>query len=338
MFRRHALRWIIAAAALVVVLAIVLWVIAPVSVRVIHPALGPAVQAVYATGTVEPTTMLPIAPRIGARITSLEVDEGESVVKGQVLARLENQDVENALNQLIAQEEFARHDYERYAALVKNGGIARQTYDKAKTTWLAAGAAVAAAKAQAQYMVLTAPAEGLVIRRDGEIGQFIPVNQAVFWLFSHSPLRISAEVDEEDISLVKQNQKALIRADAFPGQIFYGHVQSITPKGDPVARSYRVRINMDKETPLQIGMTTETNIVIRETGSAILVPSTAVVGDHVWRVEDGRLKQVSVAAGVRGPSQTEILKGVGTNDLIVKEPGSDLKDGQRVHASVEGAQ
>ena len=105
-------------------------------------------------------------------------------------------------------------------------------------------------------MALTTPADGQVIRRDGEVGDFIPSNQPVFYLAkSGSPLRISADVDEEDIPLVKAGDKVLIKADAFPDRIFDGQVSDVTPKGDPIARSYRVRIALPSDTALKIGMT-----------------------------------------------------------------------------------
>ncbi|MDV7393540.1 hypothetical protein RZS08_19350, partial [Arthrospira platensis SPKY1] len=59
------------------------WWFGPVTVEITHPTRGPAVRAIYATGTVEPTIMLPIAPRNAGRLMELQVDEGESVREGQ---------------------------------------------------------------------------------------------------------------------------------------------------------------------------------------------------------------------------------------------------------------
>jgi len=300
MHGRLRVYWIAGAAAVLVAAAAAFWWFRPISVEVVAPARGTAVQAVYATGTVEPTIMMPIAPRIGARIVELRADEGDVVKKGQMLARLENTDMQNALAQLQAQADFARRDYARDAALVKQGAIAPQVYDKAKAAYESAVAAVAAARAQADYMVLTAPNDGRIIQRDGEVGQFIPINQPVFWLSVQSPLRISAEVDEEDVSLVAPGQKVLIRADAFEGQTFEGTVTSVTPKGDPIARSYRVRIAFARTAPLQIGMTAETNIVTREKKNALLIPASAVSNKAVWKVAGGRLVHQSVVIGVNG--------------------------------------
>jgi membrane fusion protein, multidrug efflux system len=306
------------------------WYLRPQSVTVMHPAYGMAVQAVYATGTVEPVVMMPIAPRIGARLVSLAVDEGDVVKKGQVLAQLENEDLRNAIAQLAAQEEFARRDYIRYAVMVKEGVIARQTYDRAKSAYDAARAATATARAQIGYMTLTAPNNGRIIKRDGEVGQFLPVNQPLFWLSCLSPLRISAEVDEEDISLVRAGQTVLIRADAFPGRVFKGEVQAITPKGDPVARSYRVRITFDQTSPLQIGMTAENNIITREKPNALLVPSSAVAGGVVWLVEKGRLVKRAVKTGIIGHDRIEILQGLAPGDAVVINPDPSFSEGARV--------
>ncbi|HUJ03928.1 MAG TPA: efflux RND transporter periplasmic adaptor subunit, partial [Rhizomicrobium sp.] len=305
------------------------------TVAAAHPTRGPAVEAVYATGTVEPTVMTPIAPRIGARIAQVEAYEGYDVKKGQVLARLENKDVQGNLDQLIAQEKFARADYDRDARLVKGGIIAQATYDKAKSDWQAAHAAVEAAQAAAGYMMLTSPGDCHVIERDGEVGQFIPINQAVFWLSCAAPLRVSTQVDEEDISLVKVGQKVLIRADAFPGQIFDGKVLEITPKGDPVARSYRVRVSIPQDSPLRIGMTAETNIVVHQNPDALLVPASAYANGKVWVVRDGRLAQIAVTTGAKGAEQVEIRGGLAQSDLVATNPEDTFKDGERVHAEVK---
>src|SRR5690606_24661917 len=150
---------------------------------------------------------------------------------------------------------------------------------KTRSEWEAARAASEKAAAAVSFMKLIAPEAGRIIRRDGESGQLIPANQPVFWLSCCAPLRVSAEVDEEDIARVQPGQKVLIRADAFPGKTYEGKVQSITPKGDPVTRTYRVRIALVEETPLLIGMTAETNIILRENEHALLIPASALDKD-----------------------------------------------------------
>lgn len=69
----------------------------PGAVEVVYPVRGQAVQAVYATGTVEPTVMLPIAARTSARLVEMNADEGSDVTKGQVLGRLEDENLQKSL-------------------------------------------------------------------------------------------------------------------------------------------------------------------------------------------------------------------------------------------------
>lgn len=327
--RKHWLLGLGAVLVLAAAGALAWWLAEPVAVAVVRPTFGPAVQAVYATGTVEPVVMMPIAPRIGARLVSLAVDEGAIVKKGQVLAQLESDDVKSSVAQLSAQEEYARRQYLRYATLVKEGVVARQTYDQARANWLAARAATEAARSQMRYMTLVAPNDGKIIRRDGEVGQFLPMNQALFWLSCLSPLRISAEVDEEDIALVTVGQKVLIRADAFTGRTFRGHVREVTPKGDSVARSYRVRILFDEKVPLQVGMTAETNIITREKPRALLVPATAVTAGSVWVLSDGHLRRRAVRIGIVGKDTTEIVDGLAATDVVAANPDTSFTDGER---------
>ena len=305
----------------------------PPRVAVAHPTRGPAVQAVYATGSVESTIMLPIAARITARLAELGVDEGARVRQGQVLGRLEDTDLRNALAQLRSQEAFARGEYQRAAALVKSGTVPKSTYDKARSDWLAASAASTRAAAELDFAKLVAPADGVVIQRDGEVGQMIPLNQAVYWIAVDSPLRIAAQVDEEDIARVRPGQDVLIRADAAPNRVMHGTVQSITPRGDPVARSYRVRIGLAAATPLQIGMTVEVNIIVSKTDDALLLPPSAISANRVWCVRDGRLEPRAVTTGASGSTQVEIVSGLAPDDLVVLHPGAAMRAGARVRTT-----
>jgi multidrug efflux system membrane fusion protein len=142
-----------------------------------------------------------------------------------------------------------------------------------------------------------------------------------------APLRISSEVDEEDIPEVKVGQNVLIRADAFPGRVFKGLVKSITPKGDSVARSYRVRIELGEETPLMIGMTAETNIILRETKNALLLPTSAVREGKVQRVNGRNVEEIPVTIGANGAEKVEILEGLTKDDTVVSvfDPGLTQK-------------
>lgn len=310
--------------------------LAPIEVRVARPTSGPAVEAVYATGTVEPTLEIRIAPQMAGRIVELKVDEGDTVRKGQLLARLEDADLLAAVAELEARVEYARAQYERNMELRRSALISQDALDRSRSELDAARAALKRARDQARYMQLLAPTDGRIIQRDGEIGELIPVNQPIFYMAGPAPLRVTADVDEEDVPRVEPGQEVLIHSGAFPGRVFNGVVDQVTPRGDSTARSYRVRIALQDDTPLRIGMTVETNILIEKRMDALLVPTTAVVDGHVWVVEDGRALRRQVSVGVVGPQRTEIRTGLGAEELVIVEPPGSLEHGVRVRVRSAG--
>jgi RND family efflux transporter MFP subunit len=301
-------------------------------VKTVRPVMAPAVQAVYATGTVEASLMIPISPKIGARLMTLEVDEGSRVEAGQMLAQLEDADIRQNVSELEARATLAEKDLTRAQKLAKTGAISKEALDTATANAAAATASLERAKAELGYLKLFAPEAGTVIRRDGEIGELITAGTPVFWMTGGDAMRIETEVDEEDIGLVQPGQKVVIRADAFPNKTFEGEVQSITPKGDPVSRSYRVRVSLAQNSPLMIGMTAETNIITQEKDAAMMVPATSVKGNEVLKIKDGKALASPVTTGIRTPDAVEITEGVSEGDAVAVKFDSTLLEKSRLRA------
>ncbi len=312
--------------------ALAWWRWGPLVVEVTAPRRGAAIDAIYATGTVEPTVMLPIAPRVAGRIVALASDEGRAVGKGEALARLESQDLDSTVEELTARARYAHADYDRSQALVKRGVAAATDLDRTRAEAEATDAALARARTQRGFMVLTAPAAGLVIRRDGEVGQFIAVGQPIFYLSCCAPLRISADVDEEDIPRVTVGMKVVLHADALPNKTFDGEVAEITPKGDPVARTYRVRIRLAEPDAFRVGMTVDANLIVAVREQALLVPTTTLSNGAVWLLRDGRLARQPVQAGISGATQTEIRGGLDEHAQVVTTATELLREGHRARS------
>lgn len=304
------------------------------SVEAVKPVSAPAVQAVYATGTVEASLMIPISPKVAARLMVLNVDEGAHVKAGDVLAQLEDTDLQQAVVDAQAKLELAEKDLARAQKLAKSGAISKEGFDQSQAAYTSAQAALERAKAELSYLQLVAPQDGTIIRRDGEIGEMISIGTSVFWMNGGDKIRIETEVDEEDVGLVQPNQKVLISADAFPGQVFHGTVQSITPKGDPVARSYRVRVGIEGDTKLMIGMTAETNIITKEKDNALMVPVSAVKDGKAIRINNGKAEEISVKTDIKTPNMIEITEGAGEGDVIVKNYDSTLPEKGRISAKM----
>ena len=172
-----------------------------------------------------------------------------------------------------------------------------------------------------------------VLRRDGEVGEIAELGSVLFWVGEPKPLIVTADVNEEDIPRVTVGQKALLKSDAFPGRSLDAAVDSITPKGDPVTKTYRVRLRLPDDTPLMIGMSTDVNIIVRVSHAALLVPSVAVNGTKVVVAENGKARLREIKAGVRGTAAVEVLSGLDEAARIISPYPADLPAGARVTIS-----
>jgi RND family efflux transporter MFP subunit len=154
------------------------WRIAgPRTVAVAVPTRGPAVQAVYATGTVEASITVRVAPQLPGRIAELKADEGQSVKAGDVLAQLDDSDMRATAGELRARSVYAEQQYQRFETLVAQGWSTRDRLDQARAERDAAQHAARRIEEQLDFMTLRAAVDGRIIRRDGEAGEYIPVNQ-----------------------------------------------------------------------------------------------------------------------------------------------------------------
>src|SRR4030095_14136931 len=135
----------------------VIWWQWPARVQVALPTRGPAIEAVYATGTVEPTVMVPVAPRIGGRLVAIDAQEGEKVKRGQMLARIESVDLDQTVQALRARERLAQTQFERTRVLVEKNFVAPAELDRTRSELQAAQAAARRAEAQRASNQLVAP-------------------------------------------------------------------------------------------------------------------------------------------------------------------------------------
>lgn len=328
---KRLLTWLIVLALLAV--PALAWWRHSTPIKLVQPTRGEAIDAVFATGSVEPVVQLPVAPRVGGRLIEIKADEGQAVKKGQLLARLETAENDAQLEELAARERAAQLALERAETLVRQNYVAPSEQDRARAERDAVRAQIGRVRALRGYALLTAPEAGAVLRRDGEVGQFIPVGQALFVLGDPTKLRVSAEVDEEDIARVRPGLPVLLRAPALGAKVFEGRVDAITPRGDPVARSYRVRIALDAlPAGLRVGMTVDANLIEARRPNALLLPSAALQNGQVWVLQDGRAHALKPQTGAIGNGKVEIRAGLAADAQVVANP-EGLQEGQRIKAA-----
>jgi membrane fusion protein (multidrug efflux system) len=180
------------------------------------------------------------------------------------------------------------------------------------------------------YFTISAPMDGVILRRDGEVGEIAEAGQVLFRVGVPKPLHIVAEVNEVDIPRVAIGQTALLRTDAFLDRRLEGTVREITPMGDNVTKTYRIRIALPDDTPLMAGMSVEANVITREKADALLVPADAVQGGQVFVVDGDRMRRRQVMLGIRGTRATEIVSGLKDGELVASPANAAWADGQRV--------
>jgi RND family efflux transporter MFP subunit len=306
------------------------WLALPVSVESTVVRRGPLVEAVYATGIVEPVRWSKIASTETGRIVAYPAEEGLRVAAGDVLVRLDDRKARAALDELVSRVSFLEGELERYEYLVQRNTVSRQTYDRVLTDLDRARALARVARRKLEDLTIRAPLEGTVIRKDGEVGEVVQSDDVLVWVGSEPPYWITANVDEEDIPRVTPGKTALIKADAYPGEVMEGTVGEITPMGDPVQKQYRVRILLPPESKLLVGMTTEVNVVVREEEAALLIAEDALAGNRVWVIDGEALRAREVVLGVFGNGVVEIRQGLEDGERVVLEPRDDFEDGQEV--------
>jgi len=324
-------RYVVAVAAAAAVGAAAFWyALRPVPLSVVAPKRGDAAEIVYASGVVEPRVWAKVTSTVRERIVEQCNCEGERVETGDALARLDDTEAQAILGELQARLSLAQEEYRRKLALAERNTISEQTVDRARTDVAQLEALIAGQEARLAAYVLRAPSAGRVLRQDGEIGEVAELGTVLFWVGEPRPLIVEAEVNEEDIPRVEVGQKAYLRSDAFPERALEAVVDSITPKGDPVTKTYRVRLGLPEDTPLRIGMSTDVNIVVRLSRNALIIPAAAVSGTKVAVVKSRKAMLREIKTGIRGTNGVEVLSGLEESERIISPLPPDLADGTRV--------
>ncbi len=299
-------------------------------VAAVAASRGTAVEIVYATGGVEPVRWAKVASLVRDRIIEICDCEGKAVKKGDVLAKLDDRQALAGLKELKAREEFLQREMSRVSELIARNIATTQSYERASSDLRQVQGLLSVQTEKIADYTIVAPMDGVVLRRDGEIGEIAEVGQILYRVGVPKPLQVVAEVNEEDIPRVQIGQTGLFRTDAFPDRLLEGKVSEITPMGDVAAKTFRVKMRLPDDTPLKPGMSVEANIVTREKPNALLVPADALQGNAVFIIDGANVRKREVKVGIRGTRQVEVLSGLTDGEQVASPVATDVKDGDRV--------
>jgi RND family efflux transporter MFP subunit len=291
---------------------------------------APVSEAIYGTGTVEPARWAKVVPLQRRRLVDLCICEGQQVKAGQSLGRMDDAEERSALNGLQISYQQAQRDLDRAEKNRTTSDAAQKEYEQRWTQVEEYKSRIAAQQVRIDQLVLRAPLDGMVLRRDGEVGEIAGPTDVLFWIGPPLPMQIVAEVNEEEINRIAVGQKAFLRSEAFPGQALRASVSQITPKGDPTRKTFRIYLLLPNDTPLRIGMSVEANIIVREKPSAVLVPAEAVGSDMVQIVDEGRIERLPVKVGIRGSRNVEVIGDIVEGMAVLSPVRTDLAQGTRV--------
>lgn len=298
----------------------------PPLVKVGTAVLAPVSEFVYGSGTVEPLQWAKVVPAQRRRLVHVCHCEGSMVKRGQVLGQQDDAEEAGQLKELEARHQQLIRDLDR----ADKDDRPKAELEQRRTAIEESSSRISVQKSRIETLVLRAPMDGMVLRRDGEVGEIVGPTDVLFWVGTASPLQVVAEINEEDIMHVTTGQTGLLTNEAFANQAMRATVSQITPKGDPTKKSFRVYLRLPSDTPLRIGMNVEVNIIFRENPSAVVVPNEAILGGAVQAVVDGEVKRVPVSTGVRGSRATEVTGGISPGTTLLVPARKELADGARV--------
>ena len=300
------------------------------SVAVAKVTMREVPQMATYTSTVQPYVKNNIAPQSGNRIKAIKADVGDFVSKGQVLAEMDQIQLQQAELQMKNKEV----EYERLKGLYEAGGLSKSDLDAIELAYQVS-------KTQYENLlensVLRSPVTGVITARNYDVGDMYAMAAPLFTVEQIVPVKLLVGVSESDYTKVKKGDKVEIVADALPGKVFEGKVRKIYPTIDPATRTFTVEIvvnNYKKE--LRPGMFARVTVTFG-TNNSVVIPDVAVVkqqgsGERFVYIlnEDGTVTYQKVVLGRRMGTEYEVLEGIPDGATIVTGGQIRLKDGIKV--------
>lgn len=288
-------------------------------VRLEPAAKGDLIRKISAPGQIDPKTDVQITAQVSARITALPFKEGDEVKKGDVVVRLDAEDLIAALEaqkaSLKADEarlegtraavKQAKADVDRARDLFEKNVRSKadlesvvSAFDQANSSLMVGEATIEIARANirraerdVQNCVIESPIDGTIVKTNNEVGELVlgTFNNAGQVIMEIADLRVmvmKAEVDESSIAQVKKGQNASIFINAYPGETFNGKVEQITQQRQ-VSREGKnyfeteIVLELKENQTLLAGLTANTDVQVETQYDVLRVPSQAVLDRRI---------------------------------------------------------
>lgn len=290
-----------------------------------------------------------VRAELGGSLLEVNLDEGQPVRSGTVLARIETRTLEDArrsaesaVRAAEAQLEVAKREAERTQQLVSAGALAARDLEVARSNVTAAEAQVADARARlvsAQKelgdTVVRAPITGIVSNRAVSRGDVVTAGTELFTIIDPSSMRLEASVPSEQLGQLRVGATVLFDVRGYD-QAFQGRIERISPAADPVTRQVPIFVALPNTGGrLVAGLYAEGRVVV-ESATGLVVEENAVntTATPAWvlRVRDGKTERVEVTLGIRDPrsERVQIVSGVDEGDVLLRGPAQGIAPGSEV--------
>ncbi|MDR1997216.1 MAG: efflux RND transporter periplasmic adaptor subunit [Candidatus Margulisbacteria bacterium] len=247
-------------------------------VAVLALAPSPAVNTQEYPGLLTPLYKMNIQTNTGGIVESISVELGQTVRKGQELARLESEVNAAQYRQAEAAYEQARTSLQRQKALYDESVISLQQYESADSQYKQAEALYNVARKNLEDCTLTAPRDGVVSFINYDIGDSAPKGSTVIVLADYSKIIMRIGVTDKDVSKIKTGQKATVRVDDLSGRLWPGKVIGVGSLADDRSGTYPVRIEIDNTQGLiKPGMFGRASLTLERYERAKVVPLDSLV-------------------------------------------------------------
>lgn len=270
---------------------------ASIAVQTVKLSKQNVTTSVTATGTVEPVDQVDVGTQVSGIINHIYADYNSPVKKGQLLAELDKTNLQESVNNALAQYNaslnelnYYQQNYNRQNNMYKSGVISKADYEQAayqvknsQQTVSQRKTALAQARTNLSYANIYAPIDGIILSREVEEGQTVAASMTTPTLFTIAKditkMQVEANVDEADIGGVEVSQRVSFTVDAYPQEEFSGRVRQVrlsaTTESNVV--TYTVIIDADNpEQKLKPGLTATITIFTQELKDIDTVPASAI--------------------------------------------------------------
>lgn len=308
---------------------------APVPVEVVSLDRGDVSSYISATANLVAEQDVTVVSETEGRVTTLDVEEGDRVTKGQVLAVLDRGDEEIAVRKAEARLENARLAYDRAADLYSKELISQEDHDKLKVDFEVAEQELAEARWELERNTFRAPFSGRVTARKVQVGQHVRPGDELFQITDFDPLIARIHLPETDVLGLSEGREVRIALNANPDVHFSGRIRQISPVVDTATGTVKLTIEAnDPPQGVRPGSFVSVNVVRQTRKGSVLLPREAVIRElqssHVFVAHDGMAEKRKVTLGIEEGAWIEAVDGVDPGDQVVVAGQGGLKDGASI--------